>query len=1246
MRESADRRRYARTSTRLAAVIRLADGSAVGCMVRDYCLGGMLIELGTDAAGGTADFGRGQAAHIEADVTTPSGTHRLDVNAQVVWSRGDHLGISFQKGSATIVKLLHEHIDPDPAVAAASRTPIKAGGAVSASSALNRLIELGRQLTPSLLNDFVGRFADSLREHVIDTTSDTERHQVYADISALDVLRRQHGLVDALIRHASELDVPEITKPGTDEEGLSLVDQEEFERWLEAARMATLLNDEFSEELRELRSRMATLRKLEDPSGTAVPFEPQHFAITLNEFANNYEFGATSRHVMFDIAADVLLQRLGGIYHELDAALDELGTPEATTPKAKKNASKEKPQEAATDASARPSRTIKTRHVADSSARGKGHGKGAGSEKVAAQTGTADSSGVAAEGGRSGADEAFDITHIELDSLPSIDLDEDPERAEHDSFEISLATVDPERETHATQMVMQLNELAKQDDQFAVWLDLLAEPLKQAAIRDRGFFGNPAHPVREILDALGQLQLLKPANPTSSDAMLDLRILDMLTALKPGETSPELLATTARIRQLANVKSLRFQRNTERSVEAAIGRDRQRQTRSTVIAELNRRYANRLVPVQLLLLLRAGWYAALKMPLLDDIADHARYEQNFRLLDIVAGRLGAELDAFEDDLGLTDQMLVDRIRRELARVSFNPLSCGEIETALRRQLSIQPQSPAKLIPMKPLSGRKSPVDHDSPPEDIPPAEWQELEARCDAIAVGDALRFKRGTGVPIQLQVAWIRPDRKRFILVDEQGVQQGKISRRDLAVGFYRQQAEQITNDGRPLSERIVDSLLEGMQGKLATDAENDPLTGLLTRRHFRDAMGSRLDGQTHGALLCIDIDQFRLVNDIYGYDQGDRLIVALARLLEDIEGDVIVGYQGADRFLMLLTGVESDLAVERCRELCDRIRQMEFEVDGQRLNLSASAGLVGLPTQHDAPDALLRAAENALSSAKLAGGDTVYVYRDDDPGMVSRRESLQWVAQVDQALDRGELHLRCQLIAPTDAGSANMPHYEVLLGVANGASRTLPIEQFIGAAERYNRMRAVDRWVTRTVVDWIAAHREHMPMLHGFAVNPSGQTASDAQFVPFVRELFAKTEINPGWVSFEVTETAAVNDLNSSAHIVAELKALGCKVALDDFGSGQASYSYLKELPVDWLKIDGAFVRKIAADQNDLAVVRSINEIGHFMGKQTIAEYVADAETLRLVREIGVDYAQGYEIAAPCLLEELLQQPQAGND
>ena len=432
-------------------------------------------------------------------------------------------------------------------------------------------------------------------------------------------------------------------------------------------------------------------------------------------------------------------------------------------------------------------------------------------------------------------------------------------------------------------------------------------------------------------------------------------------------------------------------------------------------------------------------------------------------------------------------------------------------------------------------------------------------------------------------------------------------------------------------------------MEERLAYEAAHDSLTGLINRRQFQVALEQALAtpgrADDQGVLLWVDLDQFRLVNDIHGYDTGDRLLVAMARLLERAKGAKVLGHLGGDRFAVLLPDIRLDSGEHWAHALSEASRGMPFDWQGQAIGLSVSIGVVGLQVARDGAGQAMQAAENALMAAKAAGGGQVYVYRDDDPDIARHKRSAHWAVQVDEALGQGELRLRCQPIVPVRPDTGLAPHYEVLLGVANGSAELLPVAEFIEAAERYNRMRAVDRWITKTVMDWIAAHREQMPALHAFAVNLSGQTASDPGFVDFVRQQFHHTGIDPSWLSFEVTETAAIGDLSRTAGIIQELKALGCKVALDDFGSGLASYSYLKELPVDWLKIDGVFVRKIAESPEDYAVVKSINEIGHFLGKKTIAEYVVDEEALRLVREIGVDFGQGFGIAKPTLMDDLVQ-------
>jgi EAL domain-containing protein (putative c-di-GMP-specific phosphodiesterase class I) len=378
-----------------------------------------------------------------------------------------------------------------------------------------------------------------------------------------------------------------------------------------------------------------------------------------------------------------------------------------------------------------------------------------------------------------------------------------------------------------------------------------------------------------------------------------------------------------------------------------------------------------------------------------------------------------------------------------------------------------------------------------------------------------------------------------------------------------------------------------------------------------------------------------------MHGYDLGDELLRAVARLLDKDRGFNVLAHFAADQFAMLMPEATVDTAVDRAEAICRQVAGEPIDVAGRAFSVSVSIGVVAADAVGPSADQMLKAADDALGVAKRSGGNQAYRYAEDDEAIVRHRSAVNWVVRVDDALANGRLQLRCQPIVPVFPDSGCVPHYEVLLGVQDAQGDSLSIGEFIDAAERYHRMRAVDRWVVRTTVEWAAAHRELMPRFHGFAVNLSGQTASDPGFVEYLRQQLQRTGIDPSWLSLEITETAAIANLSSSAGIVQELKLLGCRVALDDFGSGLASYGYLKELPVDWLKIDGAFVRKIAADSGDYAVVKSINEIGHFLGKETIAEYVSDQRILRLVAEIGVDYVQGFAIAPPGLMDDLVNLP-----
>lgn len=234
-----------------------------------------------------------------------------------------------------------------------------------------------------------------------------------------------------------------------------------------------------------------------------------------------------------------------------------------------------------------------------------------------------------------------------------------------------------------------------------------------------------------------------------------------------------------------------------------------------------------------------------------------------------------------------------------------------------------------------------------------------------------------------------------------------------------------------------------------------------------------------------------------------------------------------------------------------------------------------------------------------------------------------IEWVARIDEVLEDGRLQLWCQRITPIASCSEMMPHYEILLRLRDQDGWWIAAGEFIQTAEFYHRMVAIDQWVIQSAFRWMADHKERLEQLGGMAINLSGQSLNDRRLVRFIKREFARTGVPPQRVCFEITETAGVANLSHTAQLIGAVKELGCYFSLDDFGSGLSSYSYLKNLPVDYLKIDGTFVKDIATSPSDYAVVKSINEIGHFMGKKVIAEFVESKAILGKLQEIGVDFA-----------------------
>ncbi|MBI5460717.1 MAG: EAL domain-containing protein [Gammaproteobacteria bacterium] len=436
-------------------------------------------------------------------------------------------------------------------------------------------------------------------------------------------------------------------------------------------------------------------------------------------------------------------------------------------------------------------------------------------------------------------------------------------------------------------------------------------------------------------------------------------------------------------------------------------------------------------------------------------------------------------------------------------------------------------------------------------------------------------------------------------------------------------------------------------MANRLSWQASHDALTGLANRMAFEERLRQlvRYPEHPHGhdlhTLLYIDLDQFKVVNDIAGHVAGDEMLKQVGALMQQQVRDTdLLARLGGDEFGVILT--HCDLA--HAQRIADGIHQVldefKFNWDGRIFRAGASIGVLEFRPGENSLTDLLSAADMACYAAKNAGRRRTHVYQVDDANMQAHRTEMDWAARINDAVEENCLVLYGQTIARL--GNGHMPPgraFEVLVRMRDENGELIAPGVFLPAAERFDLISIVDRWIiTRTfsmVAECVALHGANIAHC---AINLSGGTLGDESLLPFIKTQLSLHNLPGQLFCFEITETAAISNFQSALRFIRDLRAMGCRFALDDFGSGLSSFSYLKNLPVDYLKIDGTFVRGIANDPVNRTLVGNINDIGHLLGKHTIAEYAEDEATLAVLQELGVDYAQGYGISKPQPLEHIL--------
>jgi diguanylate cyclase (GGDEF)-like protein len=757
-------------------------------------------------------------------------------------------------------------------------------------------------------------------------------------------------------------------------------------------------------------------------------------------------------------------------------------------------------------------------------------------------------------------------------------------------------------------------------------------PLAALQMSDPGVFQSEEHPARELVNYLAML-----AEPTSmnSEANTDTirRVVDSLaqTEKVDGHVIRDLVDD---IKSQIDREKRIIDRNIHRVIEVCEGQQRVVKATTILEEELARRLYGRPVPVLLTELLDSGWRELMRLTLIREGAESRPWTTSLQVLDDVV-RLCTERPLDRAALRFPVDDLVRVIEKGLQKVPNPKVNVAALLDRIRQAPARPAASGDELVVLE------APVV-DTSMEEHSHDKWYR---RAQRIEEGQWVEYGIGTGQERLCQMIWASVDRTRFTFVNQQGLRIAELSARELADRLKSGEIAVLGEGGDSAIEKGFDALIQRLYAKVARDISRDQLTGLGNRKEFEHNLAqcvarAKSHEQTF-ALIYFDIVGFNIINTTCGHEGGDEMLKDFARHLSDLVPDAsAIGRIGGNEFAVIVPTGDEALGFNRATQLRRSIESRRFQWNGQDFGIGVTMAMCTF--NHEAQQVLeyLNLVESGVQIAKSTASREIQWIRPGDSKLEHRSQIMSWVGRITAALDRNQLRLRVQKIQPIVEIHAHLlPHYEILLSILDENGEQIPPGDFIRAAEEYGQMALVDRWVIREAFGWINEHRDFMNQIGGFTVNLSGHSLNDENFLNYAFEQLVRFDVPRDKLIFEVTETTAVANLEEAADFINQMRDIGCRFSLDDFGAGQSSYAYLKHLPVDIIKIDGSFIKNIESNLTDYALVKSITDMGHFLKKKIVAEFVSDQTKYDLCRELGVDYVQGYHIAKPVLIDEILK-------
>lgn len=1216
------------TQSTKSATLYIAEQTPITCTIHQASKTGLTVEL--DSNQNLPTLSDGIAVKIKpANVNEPA----LIASAEAVC--GQQLKLTFASGQDDAISQLTHWLQDHPST---SNTP------PPNLQAINQELN---DITLKRLNDLFHVFLEEADYRLFtmaeNAQSNEDQNKLFETKSILrqkgEQLRNRYCQVLSTRMEKATHSSPET--PATDQaidKDMELIDLEEFEDWLSQEAIIKRANDYHYKSINCLEKRYEHL--LGKPiSGAQLPISIDNLAHSLQDALKEYQIDSDQLPIIYRLFDETVINRLDSLFDILNSKLKSYGV----LPNIESQILRERRQKV--NPPIPKAETIENTILAEASQVTQPqsdavHGQLYDTARSLLSLCRSNTDSQLAEKTQTPADPEQLIqllTTVQKDSQAQDSVIQEGSLSQW--LQHSNTALNPEQRDILSlieSIFQNIDEYSYIPDSISKTIKRLETPIAKAAMLDNDFFNSADNPATLLLDQLIKLCLRADMPNPMLEKKIDTVVHDI-----NNNFSGDLNVFTQASQQLSateNHQLTAFQRNTDRVAQTYEGRQRVQSAKAAVDKEINRRISAPQAPDVMIDLIDNGWRELLNLVYIKQGPDSNTWKENLATLDQL--QLWITSNDNDSESAMEKELEADSFA-DLINQKLNDIFPADFhyQTTVEKIRNILKGK--QSVTMIPLEATDDQHDQHSQSIELANPHLSRWFKQARSLKQGDEFNYLDDETGQRKIKLAWVSDNQQQFVFVNHRGQKVLDYNLPDLATELSKGLSLVEENNDWPLVERSLYSTVQKAYQKLAFKSTHDELTGLISRKECERILSSTLYNtkkalQSH-SLLYLDIDNFSLTNNLYGHVAGDQLLIDVSQIITTSNPEnTTIARMAGNEFVILLEGQPPAEAKITAEAIHKAIGSHTFMWQQHEIKLTASTGLIIIDQYTENVVDLLRDALNACQKAKEQGGNRIQQFIQDKQLHQRREQMLLWVDQLNTILDSGQLVLRGQKISPATIDGADH-HYEILMAIKNEDNILSSPIDFIEAAECYHRMQRVDRWVIENTFQWLNQLKDEQISLPNVSINLSGNSINDDQFVDYILEQFARYKIPTRNICFEITETATINNLSEAADFIRNVKRVGCKFSLDDFGSGNASYQYLKHLPVDYLKIDGMFVKDIDKNPDDYALVKSINDIAHLMGKKTIAEFAETDQIVAVLKELGVDYLQGYAIDKPTPLIDL---------